>query len=192
MAPPLTVSFVGSFGIYDSAEGAWSVDELEAIRGEGLTRVEKIAVIEGRAPLVVSDSDWVLRGTTGAERYVNRAEREALFAIQPPLGRAEAGCAALIPVRKSEEWWGLAQDERREIFEERSHHTALGLKYLPAIARRLHHSRELGEEFDFLTWFEFEPRDTGAFEELVAALRETLEWSYVEREVDIRLSRPVP
>jgi len=191
MAPPLTVSFVGSFSICNSAEGAWRVDELETIRGEGLTRVEKIAVIEGRAPLVLSDSDWVLRGTTGAERYVNRAEREALFAIQPPLGRAEAACAALIPVRKNEEWWGLAQDERREIFEERSHHTALGLKYLPAIARRLHHSRELGEEFDFLTWFEFEPRDTGAFEELVAALRETLEWSYVEREVDIRLSRPM-
>jgi len=48
----------------------------------------------------------------------------------------------------------LTQDERREIFEERSRHIATGLEYLPAVARRLHHSRDLGGPFDFLTWFE--------------------------------------
>ena len=35
----------------------------------------------------------------------------------------------LIPIRKNEAWWALAQDERRAIFEERSHHIAIGLEY---------------------------------------------------------------
>ena len=66
---------------------------------------------------------------------------------------------------------------------------AVGLEYLPAVARRLHHSRELGEPFDFLTWFEYAPEHAGNFDDLVRRLRETDEWTYVDREVDIRLSR---
>jgi hypothetical protein len=66
---------------------------------------------------------------------------------------------------------------------------ATGLGYLPAIARRLHHSRDLGQPFDFITWFEYAPSATEAFEELVARLRATDEWVHVEREVDIRLIR---
>jgi len=51
----------------------------------------------------------------------------------------------------------LAQDERRAIFEERSHHISIVLKYLPAIARGLHHCRDLSEPepFDFLTLSEY-------------------------------------
>jgi hypothetical protein len=63
------------------------------------------------------------------------------------------------------------------------------LTALPAVARRLHHSRELGEPFDFLTWFEYAPEHARSFEELVRRLRETEEWRYVDREIDIRLSR---
>jgi hypothetical protein len=63
------------------------------------------------------------------------------------------------------------------------------MEYLPAVARRLHHSRELGEPFDFLTWFEYAPEYAAAFEDLVRRLRSTAEWRYVEREADIRLSR---
>jgi hypothetical protein len=51
----------------------------------------------------------------------------------------------------------------------------------------LYHCRDLGQPFDFLTWFEYAPKDAAAFEELVIALRHTEEWKYVEREVDIRL-----
>lgn len=80
-------------------------------------------------------------------------------------------------------------DERRAILEERSHHIAIGLEYLPAVARRLHHSRDLGDEFDFLAWFEYSSETSEAFEELVARLRRTEEWLFVEREVDIRLTR---
>jgi len=85
----------------------------------------------------------------------------------------------------------LPQDERRKIFEEQSHHVKIGLEYLPAVARRLHHCRDLSETepFDFLTWFEFSPSDETGFNKLVAELRASPEWKYVDREVDIRLIR---
>ena len=82
----------------------------------------------------------------------------------------------------------MAQDERRAVLEEQSHHIAIGLRYLPGVARRVHHGRELGEAFDFLTWFEYAPEDSAAFEDLVQSLRATPEWQFVDREVDIRLS----
>ncbi len=63
------------------------------------------------------------------------------------------------------------------------------MTYLPAVARRLYQARELGEAFDFLTWFEYAPEHASHFEELVQRLRASEEWSYVEREVDVRLSR---
>jgi hypothetical protein len=40
-----------------------------------------------------------------------------------------------------------------------------------------------------LTWFEFAPGDEARFDELVALLRATEEWGFVEREIDIRLQR---
>ena len=41
---------------------------------------------------------------------------------------------------------------------------------LHPLARRLHHGRDLGEPFDFLTWFEFAPEHEGLFDELLARL----------------------
>jgi hypothetical protein len=61
------------------------------------------------------------------------------------------------------------------------------MEYLPAVARRLHHSRELGEPFDFLTWFEYAPEHEAQFDAMLARLRATVEWRYVDREVELRL-----
>ena len=171
------------------ATGMWRVENIQAISGSPLAMVKRVAVFEGYQGERQEYDAWRLRGVTSYERYVHRAEREQLVAVQPDLGRAEATRAALIPIRKSAAWWDLTQDERRAIFEEQSHHIGTGLKYLPAVARRLYHSRDLGEPFDFLTWFEYAPTDAAAFDELVQALRQTEEWKYVEREVDIRLIR---
>ena len=74
-------------------------------------------------------------------------------------------------------------------FEARSRHIERGLQYLPAIARRLHHCRELGEPFDFLTWFEYPPEDGAAFADLLGHLRATEEWRYVVCEVDVHVER---
>ena len=170
--------------------GEWRVERFETVTGTPLEPVTHIRFMEGKAVNgTESDATWVLRGVVSNERYVTRVEHEALASLQEPLGRAGSTCAALIPITKAEGWWTLAQDERRRIFEERSRHVALGLQYLPAIARRLHHARDLGEPFDFLTWFEYAPADAPAFEELVGKLRKTEEWTYVEREIDIRLIR---
>ena len=77
------------------------------------------------------------------------------------------------------------------MLEEQSKHVAVGLQYLPAVARRLHHCRDLGENepFDFLTRFEYTPANEAAFDRLVSELRASGEWNYVDREIDIRLLR---
>lgn len=183
MPAPLLVSFTAA------ASGAWKIDRIEAVRGESLPLAERLAVAEGPDIAPSQQAAWQLRGTTSNLRYTLRKEASALAAVQEGLGRAQASCAALIPIRKNEAWWALAQDERRAILEEQSRHVALGMDYLPAVARRLHHCRDIGGPFDFLTWFEYAPQDASRFDDLVGALRETVEWNYVDREVDIRLSR---
>lgn len=170
------------------AFGLWRVDRLVAVRGEPLPLAARLDRIE--EPVAPpGDCSWALRGVTSHARYVTARERAALEAIQAGLGRPAATRAALIPIRKSPSWWALSQDERRAIFEDTSHHIAVGLEYLPAVARRLYHSRELGEAFDFLTWFEFSEENAARFDTLLCRLRETDEWRFVDREVEVRLSR---
>lgn len=183
---PLFVSFVAG------TSGLWQIDRIDSYIGETLPAAVRLDVLESSdGPAMTTEgAKWILRGVTSNLRYTTRSEADELTVRQEGLGRAEAKRAALIPIRKSAAWWALAQDERRLIFEERSRHTTIGLEYLPSIARRLHHSRELAEPFDFLTWFEYAPEHSDSFEELVRRLRQTEEWRYVDREVDIRLSRP--
>lgn len=175
--------------------GAWHVQSQVSWIGEPLAQASALRIVEGQAgqgARSLPDSmtaTWRLTGMISHLRYTTGPERAALTDRAAPLGRREARWAALIPIRKSPEWWALPQDERRAIYEERSRHTSIGMEYLPQIARRLHHSRDLGEPFDFLTWFEFAPQHAAAFDELVGRLRDSEEWRYVEREVDIRLVR---
>jgi hypothetical protein len=171
--------------------GQWKIVESKNIVGDKLPLARKLNIVNGAVSSLPGEALWQLRGVTSNERYVTRVEKEKLLARQAGLGRPEADCAALIPMRKNAQWWAMTQDERRKIFEEQSHHTVTGLKYLPAIARRLHHCRDLGEHepFDFLTWFEFAKADTAAFDQLLVELRATPEWAFVDREVEIRLVR---
>jgi chlorite dismutase len=172
--------------------GGWRVTLLSPVKGEPLASVPALTITQSASialPILPSATSWRLAGVVSNVRYVEQAEQEQLAAAQPPLGRKEANCAALIPIRKNAAWWELTQEERRKIFEDKSHHIAGSLKYLPAIARQLYHCRDLGEPFDFLTWFEYASEHATAFEELVAMLRATEEWNFVEREVDVRLMR---
>lgn len=182
MTAPLLVTFAAG------EKGRWKIDRIDSVRGELLPQAERLAVVEG-ASHSASPGGWCLRGVTSNLRYTTEQERSDLTARQAGLNRREATRAALIPIRKTAQWWDLAQDRRRAIFEERSRHIAIGMDYLPGVARRLHHCRDMAEPFDFLTWFEYAPAQAAAFEEMVRRLRETEEWGYVDREVDIRLSR---
>lgn len=168
-------------------KGRWTVERTRAVKGDGLSAAPRLDVLTGI--VAPGDGAWALSGVAGHARYVARAEKGPLEVASPRLDRDEARRGVLIPIRKSGAWWRLPQDERREIFEERSHHIADSMKYLPRIARRLYHSRDLGQPFDFLTWFEFAPEHASAFDELLAMLRSREEWTYVDREVEVWLVR---
>jgi chlorite dismutase len=183
MARPLLVSFVAG------ASGPWRIDRIESVTGDGLQPAERLTVLEGREFDPIESPHWTLRGVTSNPRYTNRSESGALLQKQQGLHRPQSTRAALIPIRKTADWWDLPQDERRSIFEEQSSHIGIGIEYLPAIARRLLHSRDLAQPFDFLTWFEYTPEHSDIFEELVQRLRRSREWQYVDREIDIRLVR---
>jgi chlorite dismutase len=175
------------FSFVGGEAGEWIVTGGGAVRGAGLPAAARLSVVAG--DVNASGAAFVLRGVVSNDRYVTRAEKDALARESPPLARAEARRAALIPIKKRAAWWAFTQDERRAIFEERSTHIAIGRRFLPAIARKLHHARDLGEPFDFLTWFEYAAGDEGAFDDLLGALRATEEWRWVEREVELRLER---
>ena len=186
------------FTFAGGSSGTWRVEQTRPVVGESLPATAALSVVPGEVGAAGTgdaasgvDVVWRLRGIVSNERYVERAEKDALVAKQEGLGRPACTRAALIPIRKNAAWWALTQDERRDVFEAQSRHIAIGMRYLPAIARRLHHCRDLGpdEPFDFLTWFEFTPDDAGAFEDLVGQLRASPEWRFIDREVDIRLSR---
>jgi hypothetical protein len=172
--------------------GAWQVTSLSPVKGEALAPVRSLSIVHSEAialPLLPSPTSWRLAGVISYLRYVERAEKAQLAEGPAELGRHVATRAALIPIRKSPAWWELTQAERRDIFEDKSRHIASSVKYLPMVARQLYHCRDLGEPFDFLTWFEYAPEHAALFEDLVGMLRATEEWSFVEREVDVRVTR---
>jgi hypothetical protein len=176
------------FSFIAGRDGPWAITSQTTLVGEPLPVATGLRLVAGAVP--TEGGPWVLRGITSNERYVEREEKQALVARQQGLGRPASTRAALIPIRKSAAWWALTQDERRQVFEAQSHHIRIGMNYLPAIARRLHHCRDLSEQepFDFLTWFEYDPSSESDFDRMLSELRATPEWQYVDREVDIRLT----
>ena len=179
------------FAFAATTSGEWRISSIRGIVGESLPPASHLQVRAAPELPALESPAWVLRGITSNERYITRSEKGQLVAVQEGLGRPGSGCAALIPIRKSAVWWALSQDERRAIFEEHSNHVKVGLKHLPPVARRLHHCRDISadEPFDFLTWFEYAPAYEEGFNALVADLRASEEWKYVDREVDIHLIR---
>ncbi len=171
--------------------GAWRVIRADTVAGEPLPEVKCLDVTSGPQTTMGSPPIWSLRGILSNARYVARAERTQLLAIQPELGRPEATYGAFIPMSKSTAWWDLTQDERRAVFEERSRHIGLSLRYLPAVARGVYHCRDLSESepFDFIAWFEFAPAHEPEFNQMLVELRASEEWRYVTREIDVRLVR---
>ena len=188
---PAAASAPRLFHFVGGSAGGWRIVSNRAIHGTAIGAASHLAVVAGSAAVAAPADGWALRGITSNERYVVREEKAQLVDRQEGLGRPSSTFAALIPVRKTAAWWALTQDERRDIFEAKSAHIGIGLRYLPAIARRLHHCRDLDVDapFDFLTWFEYAPSDEAAFDDMLLQLRATPEWRYVEREVDIRLVR---
>ncbi|WP_163408684.1 chlorite dismutase family protein [Flavobacterium ajazii] len=177
------------FDFIGDNSGEWEVTSMSTLKGNPIEMVSHLTKVP-QSDLIQSETGiWSFKGIISNLRYTEKEEKDKLTAIQEDLGRKSSTLGAFIPIRKSETWWSLAQDERRKIMESKSEHTQTGMKYLPAIARKLFHSRDIGEAFDFLTWFEYAPTDAEAFDELLHTLRKTEEWSYVNREINIRLKK---
>jgi hypothetical protein len=178
-----------AFTFFGGDVGEWLVSAQRTLVGEPIASVARVSMVPGNHPESPLGATWRLYGVATNDRYSTRPEKADLIRRQAPIGRAEATRAALILMRKTADWWALTQDERRAILEEQSHHIAIGLRYLPAIARRLLHCRDLGtnEPFDFLGFLDYAPSDEEAFDEMLGQLRATREWTFMEREIDIRL-----
>jgi chlorite dismutase len=176
-------SVITSF--YGAEEGQWKIKSIAPVVGESIQQASFLHI--ANADEYSNSFSWQLKGASSNARYTTKAEKKELVSRQQGLGRSEAVFGSLIPIKKSEKWWELTQDERRAIFEEQSQHIALSMKYLPAIARKLYHSKDLNEPFDFLTWFEFAPEFEADFDQLLKQLRSSEEWTYVVREIDIRV-----
>src|SRR6187549_2375210 len=114
------VSFVGG------PTGEWKVERIVAVQGESLPAASAVERIESSDFVARDGAAWVLGGVRSSERYVERPEKDRLGMVQQGLGRPDCRLAALIPIRKKDAWWDLAQDERRAIFEARSRHIAIG------------------------------------------------------------------
>ena len=152
---------------YGGRLGSWKVREFNTIIGKPIKTVDRIDMINPNQQSRKIMSDWIFKGISSNLRYATKEEKIMLDKTPPIIGKHENSFAALIPMSKSEEWWLLTQDERRKIF----------------------HSRDIGEEFDFLAWFEFEPKNKSVFDDLLGYLRQTEEWKYVTREIDVRVNR---
>ncbi|MBS0549699.1 MAG: chlorite dismutase family protein [Proteobacteria bacterium] len=166
--------------------GNWKVTRQQSVEGSGLADVAFV----DRGTAADAAAAWTLSGVTSNLRYTNAAEKKILDATPSVLAKPGATRGALIPITKSAAWWGMAQDERRAVLEDRSQHIAIGSDYLSVVSRQLVHCRDQeGAQFDFLTWFEFAPENEARFDDLLAKLRATPEWGYIEREVELRLEK---
>ncbi len=137
-------------------------------------------------------------GMTQNLHYTSDAQRQELDKLsRQELGPSNHSTAVLIPIRKSEAWWELSQDQRQAYFQKtkkQQGHTAMGLKYVDRVFRKLYHSRYLNAAlgYDFLTYFEFEDVYEKDFTTLLAELRDTEvnpEWVYVSREFEIWMTK---
>ena len=154
------------------------------MRGQGLDPATRVEVVNARLDDLPADASWALHGTTSNLRYTTRDEKERLATIQPALSAHRQPRGA------------HPDQEERAVVGPGAGRTPPGLRgrlaphaHRLALSPRDHAppSRDLGEPFDFITWFDYAPEHERDFDALLAELRASEEWTYVEREIDVRL-----
>lgn len=191
---PLTMSQNGRLSLY-------RVRKVVPIRGEApnLKQGWSVVRIETSSSLPSNKSSGgssviEFYGVTQHLHYTSDAQRKELDRHSvTELEPSDQTMGVLIPIRKSEEWWKLSQDQRQSYFQKtdaHEGHTAVGLKYVDRIFRKLYHSRYLNAvlSYDFLTYFEFKDVYENDFRTLLSELRDTNhnpEWTFVDREFEI-------
>lgn len=187
----------------------YRIDQVIAVVGTspiGLGPGLPVVRIESQTPPLLTQPAWtsprdpgiVFQGVTQTLHYTNTTQQQELDErSRPELEPAIDTTAVLIPIRKSLEWWQLAQDQRQAHFQTRGAkpgHTAIGLAYVDRVYRKLYHSRYtlLSAPYDFLTYFEFRQVYTNDFNLLLRELRDTTrnpEWTYTGLEYEIWMTK---
>ena len=177
----------------DARVTGYDVDRIHAVRGQlpgGIEVGQRLWRVEAAGRLPVPNAPFI--GATTHVVYIDSSTRNELASISA----SESGpVAVLIPIRKTAEWWALASEQRQAFVMQGAPngHLAIGRRYAARIHRRLYQARYLpGSEWDFLTYFEFRPEEASAFTDLLAELRDVdinPEWSFVDREVELWLTR---
>lgn len=185
----------------EGREDLYEVRSVVSVCGENPVRIESgssLVRVETGTPLSPEQSvkaEW--RGMVRHLQYTVQAHRQELQQLSAKEYGLDHTTAVLIPIRKSAEWWALAQDQRQEHFRKpsaRENHSTIGHRYASQIYRKLYHCRYLEPlpEYDFLTYFEFPEDDTPVFKEILKSLRDldlNPEWKFVDREVEIWMSK---
>lgn len=189
------------FGVETSGELPPGVTRVDRYRVNAIQRVTGAAIggvevgallvrVESSAPFDTDAGPFI--GVTQHLVYAHAHERRELLRVSAP----ESGpLAVLIPIRKTDSWWALAQDERDALLRPApgSGHIAIGARFASRIYRKLYHARYAGgSEWDFLTYFEFPAECSDDFRDLLQALRDPAsnpEWAYVERESELWMTR---
>lgn len=192
---------------YKGITSRYRVRDVVSIKGQApkLKKGWSLLRVETSTPLSFSqfpspNSPSVIQYYGVAENlhYTSEAQRRELDKHSvPELEPSDQTTAVLIPILKSEEWWKLAQDQRQSYFEKTGKHkghTAIGLKYVDRVFRKLYHSRYLNAAmgYDFLTYFEFKDIHEKDFRTLLAELRDTKknpEWAFVNYEHEIWMTK---
>ena len=145
--------------------------------------------IEAATPMAAS-APVLLQGVTGTAQYTDSKAHYAAANGLPALPASSGPVlAVIIPLRKTAAWYALPHDQRKAKIPA---HVDLGVPFIPAIHRRLFHSRDYSKDYDFLTYFEFRAADEPQFRQLCQALRDPKrnpEWTYIDRDCEIWLTK---
>jgi hypothetical protein len=157
------------------------------VRGEGLDPAARVEVVntEARNP-----AGGRKLGPTGHDQQspLHHARRKGALGGRPATARPDRGQPrGAHPDQKERAVVGAGAGRTPRDLRRRLAPYVYRSALSPPIARRLHHSRDLGEPFDFITWFDYAPEYEHDFDALLAELHASEEWTYVAREVDIRL-----
>lgn len=184
----------------------YQIDDVVSVTGmppTGLVPGLGMIRIESSTPISLPDERdnspvVTFSGMTQHLHYTDAVQKKELAdRSRAELGPSPITRAVLIPIGKSSDWWRLPQDQRYNYFQTRADrpgHTAIGVRYVDRVFRKLYHSRYMNPEapYDFLTYFEFDDAHRDDFKSLVGELRDrdrNPEWTYVSFEYEIWMTK---
>jgi hypothetical protein len=194
---------------YGSRLSQYRIDDLTTVSGTppaGLAPGLSLIRLENDMPISLTEASLsngeasliIFHGVTQHLHYTSASQSQELAArSRPEVAPSPETRAVLIPIGRSRDWWQLPQDRREAHFQTREAqlgHTAIGVRYVDRVFRKLYHSRYLSPPapYDFLTYFEFNSAHQDDFKRLLGELRDTAhnpEWAYVALEYEIWLTK---